>query len=83
MRALAALTLLSNSPPVSVLGRNSARFRGLSRVFVPAPLAMRTVSKPAQHAAAFSTFAAALMTCKKYRHHVANGSFFAPLVPSA
>lgn len=53
MRALAPLTLLSNRPPASVLGTNSARFRGLSRVFVPAPLAMRTVSKPAQHAAAF------------------------------
>ena len=53
MRALAPLTLLSNRPPASVLGTNSARFRGLSRVFVPAPLAMRTVSRPAQHAAAF------------------------------
>ena len=41
------LSLLSNRPPASVLGTNSARFRGLSRVLVPAPLIMRTVSSPA------------------------------------
>lgn len=71
MRALAPLTLLSNRPPVSVLGTNSARFRGLSRVLVPAPLAMRTVSKPAQHAAAFSTSVAALMVSSQKGGHVA------------